>query len=101
MNRGQYRNVISTLSLDTEMLFSPRHRFSFHRAPPPSCDDMKKDARKRLTAVQVMVDLRTVIAVHRCRGQDKNSDCYEHSYNDIQINFPPFALRGSILRSRP
>ena len=29
---------------------------------------MKKDARKRLTAVQVMVDLRTVIAIHRCRG---------------------------------
>ena len=29
---------------------------------------MKKDARKRLTAVQVMVDLRTVIAIHRCRS---------------------------------
>lgn len=29
---------------------------------------MKKDARKRLTAVQVMVDLGTVIAVHCRRG---------------------------------
>lgn len=29
---------------------------------------MKKDARRRLTAVQVMVDLGAVIAVHCCRG---------------------------------
>ena len=29
---------------------------------------MKKGARRRLTAVQVMVDLGTVITVHCCRG---------------------------------
>ena len=29
---------------------------------------MKKDAQRRLTAVQVMVDLGTVITVHCCRG---------------------------------
>ena len=45
-----------------------RHSVSFHCALPPFCDEMKKDTQRCLTAVQVVIDLGTVIAVHCSRG---------------------------------
>ena len=43
-------------------------QISFIVLSPPYRGEMKKDAEKRLTAVQVVVDLSTVVAVHRRRG---------------------------------
>ena len=58
-----------------------RHSDSFHRALPPLCDGMKKDTQRCLTAVQIVIDLGTVIAVHCSRGiiQRRQQICFDVS----------------------
>ena len=65
-----------------------RHSVSFHCALPPSCDEMKKDTQRCLTAVQVVIDLGTVIA---CLLYTSSAHCRLQGF---QTTFDLRSIRG-------